>query len=52
MTLELLASVEQVASADQILDAVIVIVVFVAGWITRHKRVGQSKQDGPNGPLT
>ena len=52
MNLELVSDVVGVASADQIIDAVVVIVVFIAGWITRHKRVGQTKQDGPNGPLT
>lgn len=39
-------------SVDQVADAIAIIVIFIAGWITRHKRVGQSKQDGPNGPLT
>jgi len=38
--------------SDQLVDAILVIVVAVAGAITRWRMRKNDKRNGPNGPLT
>jgi hypothetical protein len=37
-------------TADQLVQAIIVIVLAIAGFITRQKLKGKQDKDGPNGP--